>query len=294
LPRSGYINYSTIYISWLLISVFYHLPSLESMGERRASPSPLGPPRRAGQQQMWMHCRSTLLSVRRWTHFVCLLAPCPAGINIKADVGMWLVCFLGSLCLLGSLHALYGLLVSLRLLDPRLYSPTAGPTEVWSIVVMNSVNLAVACSVYYSFCGNAPLGSLEGHGWKEAVCHKWLHPVSASSHSAFTRWVIYGEATGTNSSASSSAHDSSSGAYSGGANGIPTPSSDGWAGPAPPPSPLPAADGSAAGSGRSSSFVQIDFPLDGKVSLRAVLTALALPCLGKCSAIWQAHASFVV
>ena len=43
------------------------------------------------------------------------------GINIKADVSMWLACFMGSLCTLGALHGLYGLAVSLRLLDPRLY-----------------------------------------------------------------------------------------------------------------------------------------------------------------------------
>ena len=28
----AYINYSTIYICWLLLAVFYHLPSLESLG----------------------------------------------------------------------------------------------------------------------------------------------------------------------------------------------------------------------------------------------------------------------
>ncbi len=48
-------------------------------------------------------------------------SPCPAGINIKADISMWLACFLGSLCTLGMLHALYGMLVTLRLLDPKLY-----------------------------------------------------------------------------------------------------------------------------------------------------------------------------
>lgn len=30
----GYINYSAVYICWLLMAVFYHLPSLESMGAR--------------------------------------------------------------------------------------------------------------------------------------------------------------------------------------------------------------------------------------------------------------------
>lgn len=30
----GYINFSAVYICWLLMAVFYHLPSLESMGAR--------------------------------------------------------------------------------------------------------------------------------------------------------------------------------------------------------------------------------------------------------------------
>lgn len=34
---------------------------------------------------------------------------------------MWLACFLGSLCILGLLHGLYGLAVALRLVHPRLY-----------------------------------------------------------------------------------------------------------------------------------------------------------------------------
>lgn len=115
------------------------------------------------------------------------------------------------------------------------------------MVLMNSVNLAVACSVYYSFCGNASPpggsgaaggggGSQEG-AWKEAVCHKWLHPVSASSHSAFTRWVIYGEAA-TNASAVAPPD--------GGGSRL-------WRN--------PLANASSSGG----SVLQIDFPLDGMV-----------------------------
>lgn len=47
--------------------------------------------------------------------------PLHAGVNIKADVSMWLACFLGSLATLGLLHGAYGLLVALCLLDPKLY-----------------------------------------------------------------------------------------------------------------------------------------------------------------------------
>ena len=108
---------------------------------------------------------------------------------------MWLACFLGSLCVLGLLHGAYGLAVMLRVLDPLLYAPMAGPREAWSIVLLNSVNLAVACSTFYSFCGNAAdggdLGAGQGGDWKAAVCHRWLQPVSVGGHSAFTRWVIY-------------------------------------------------------------------------------------------------------
>jgi hypothetical protein len=32
LPRSGQLNYYTLYISWLCTAVFYHLPSLETLG----------------------------------------------------------------------------------------------------------------------------------------------------------------------------------------------------------------------------------------------------------------------
>ncbi|KAL4423131.1 hypothetical protein ABPG77_004814 [Micractinium sp. CCAP 211/92] len=213
---SGYINYSTIYICWLLMAVFYHLPSLESM-----------------------------------------------GINIKADISMWLACFLGSLCTLGMLHALYGMLVTLRLLDPKLYSPMAGPREVWSIVVMNSFNLAVVCSTYYSFCGNASPGpglaslvvapgrntSQPNLDWKDAVCHKWLHPVSASSHSAFTRWVIYGEAASNETQAGAAAADAG--------NRL-------WRSP-------------AAAANASDSTLQIDFPLDGKGLLPIPATDLVSP-----------------
>ncbi|KAI7840166.1 hypothetical protein COHA_005949 [Chlorella ohadii] len=207
----GYINYSAVYICWLLMAVFYHLPSLESM-----------------------------------------------GINIKADVSMWLACFMGSLCTLGVLHGLYGLAVSLRVLDPRLYSPLAGTREVWSIVLMNSVNLAVVCSVYYSFCGNAPAGSVgPGGSLKEAVCLKWLHPVSASSHSAFTRWVVYGEASAAANASSVAAAAANASAAAAAA--------------------VVAVNGLAGGGNQTRSTLQVDFPLDGKGKLPVAAADLVSP-----------------
>ena len=203
---------------------------------------------------------------------------------------MCLACFLGSLCILGLLHGAYGLLVGLRLLDPRLYSPMAGAAEVWSIVLMNSVNLAVACATYYSFCGNASPadssggGGGGGAGWKEAVCHKWLHPVSASSHSAFTRFVIYGEAA----AAAAAAADDSGGigdvaaAVAGATAAAASKGRRLWFSPPPPPPPLSLS--------RISSFVQIDFPLDGKASGRSCCCCCwTWPPAGGSSSRAQAH-----
>ncbi len=127
--------------------------------------------------------------------------------------------------------------------------------------------LQVVCSTYYSFCGNASPGlglaslvvtpgrntSQPNLDWKEAVCHKWLHPVSASSHSAFTRWVIYGEAASNETQAGAAAADAG--------NRL-------WRSP-------------AAAANASDSTLQIDFPLDGKV--RRVLGCL---CAAG-SVMWQ-------
>ena len=89
---------------------------------------------------------------------------------------------------------------------------------MFSIVLLNSMNLAAACrcaacfmemirfcrqglthgawcSTYYSFCGNAgvqrnsePSGEL-----RQAVCSKWLHPIRLSDHPAYSGWVLVGE-----------------------------------------------------------------------------------------------------
>lgn len=97
------------------------------------------------------------------------------------------------------------------------------------------------CSVYYSFCGNAPADGMgPGGSLKEAVCLKWLHPVSASSHSAFTRWVVYGEASAAlNASAAAAA--------------------------------VAAVNGMAGGGNGTGRTLQVDYPLDGKVGRLVVV-----------------------
>ena len=68
-------------------------------------------------------------------------------------------------------------------------NPPARPTlfcpQAWSVVVLNSMTLALACSTYYSFCGNAAAGGGaqwgggSGQSVKALVCSRWLPPVTA-------------------------------------------------------------------------------------------------------------------
>jgi hypothetical protein len=137
------------------------------------------------------------------------------GLDIKADVSMLIAVFLGSLLVLSILNALYGLGVLFRILSPRLLDQNSGPRDAFTTVILNSVNLAIACSLYYSLCGNAPsdgefaaaaAGAAAGISpytnstnrdiVRNSVCGKWLHPLSAVQHPLFSAWVIYGEAVG--------------------------------------------------------------------------------------------------
>ncbi len=88
-----------------------------------------------------------------------------------------------------------------------------GSKQLWSLLVLNSAMLAVACSTYFSFCGNGltvsaaeraaaaaaagggPLrGSyLPGSYLRRAICSKWLHPVPTSQYPSFASWMLYGE-----------------------------------------------------------------------------------------------------
>ncbi|KAH7619432.1 hypothetical protein NADE_006274 [Nannochloris sp. 'desiccata'] len=129
------------------------------------------------------------------------------GLDIKADVSMLIAVFLGSLLILSIINALYGLAVLFRILSPRLLHQNSGPRDAFTTVILNSVNLAIACSLYYSLCGNAPSddefaiaggtashNSTHGDVVRNSVCEKWLHPLSAVQHPLFSAWVIYGEA----------------------------------------------------------------------------------------------------
>jgi hypothetical protein len=46
---------------------------------------------------------------------------------------------------LGALHGAHALLVALNLLAPRLRVASGGLAQAWSIILLNAMNLAVAC-----------------------------------------------------------------------------------------------------------------------------------------------------
>ena len=46
---------------------------------------------------------------------------------------------------LGALHGLHSLCVFFNVLRPRLYVAAGGLTAAWSVILLNAMNLAVAC-----------------------------------------------------------------------------------------------------------------------------------------------------
>jgi hypothetical protein len=67
------------------------------------------------------------------------------GIDVKADVSVLLTTLLGSLAVLASLHAAYGLAAALHLVEPVLHNPSAGLRQILSIVLLNATTMAIAC-----------------------------------------------------------------------------------------------------------------------------------------------------
>lgn len=141
------------------------------------------------------------------------------GFDVRADLSVLLTTFLLSLTTLGALTLVHGAAVALRALRPRLLAPTGG-RSVWVAVLLNSANLAVACSSYYSFCGNAAAAKGQHLGradLKTAVCGRWLAPLPAPEHPAFAGWVLYGEAVGAAGNATAAASGKGAGGEEGAA-----------------------------------------------------------------------------
>ena len=88
--------------------------------------------------------------------------------------------------------------MQLLLIRLRIISQVPGATrkELWNCVLLNSFCLAVACSTYYSLCGNggAALEAAAGQDpFRAAICAKWLAPISRNEFPRFAAWVLYGE-----------------------------------------------------------------------------------------------------
>ena len=122
------------------------------------------------------------------------------GFDIKADISMLLSSFLLSGAVLGGLSALCSAAVSLGWISPRLLRHTGTMGQLFSTIILNSFNLAVVSSTYYSFCGNGDVVSTDmmmnapqSGSIRDLVCGRWLHPLPSNRHPAFARWVIYVE-----------------------------------------------------------------------------------------------------
>ena len=113
--------------------------------------------------------------------------------------------------MLGAIYSARALLIYLRVLPPRLISsaPISWPSgaEAWSLLLLNSASMTLACSTYHSYCGNggragevqqgaprAGSGAGAGGGYLQAaICTKWLHPILTTDFPQFAAWMTYGE-----------------------------------------------------------------------------------------------------
>jgi hypothetical protein len=118
------------------------------------------------------------------------------GVDVRADLTVLLAAFAASLAVVGGGAAAAGAGAALRALPPRPRAAGAAPVTA---AVLSAWNLALACSTYYSFCGNADAAGAGPAGGapdpvRAAVCGRWLRPLPAARHPAYARWVLYGEA----------------------------------------------------------------------------------------------------
>jgi hypothetical protein len=143
--EQGYINFYSVYIAWLCSAVFLHLPSVGRLGvDFKADLSIL---------------LTTFLVSHTW---------CPAGAcgilhacsdsstctraphcRVRFTAGS---CLQVTLVAVGIAHGLHGLAVTLHIMAPSLYNPSAGKKEIASIALLNSVTLAVACRLATDGC----------------------------------------------------------------------------------------------------------------------------------------------
>lgn len=170
--KPSYSNFSRWYIAWILVAALYHLPSFQSM-----------------------------------------------GVDLRMNLSLFLTIYVSSIIFLTVFHILF-----LGLWYIGLVSRVAGRRpELWTII-QNCAVLSIACCVFYSHCGNRAILKqrpferkssgwfslwkkeerntwiakfLRIHEFKDQICSSWFAPVgSANDYPLLSKWVIYGEGSG--------------------------------------------------------------------------------------------------
>ncbi|KAG2491434.1 hypothetical protein HYH03_010220 [Edaphochlamys debaryana] len=262
--KRGYINFSALYIVWLCSAVFYHLPSLESLGVDvktdvsmlivvfLSSLAALTALAALHTAAVWLR----LLPRRAYLPDQTSGSPGAPGPVVGVGAGAALGPGPGHGSSAGA-GAGSGLAVppgaALGSGRPAGGAGAAGAAggagqgrlrDLWTLLLLNSAVIALACSTYHSFCGNGNVVIGQDTGaFRAAVCAKWLHPILTAEYPRFASVMLYGEG------AAASRMDCATRL-----NGTGRPTANGST-----------ANGSTAnGSTANGSFITIDFPFDGR------------------------------
>lgn len=141
------------------------------------------------------------------------------GVDLRMNLSLFLTIYVSSIIFLIVFHILF-----LGLWYIGLVSRVAGRRpELWTII-QNCAVLSIACCVFYSHCGNRAILKqrpferkssgwfslwkkeerntwiakfLRIHEFKDQICSSWFAPVgSANDYPLLSKWVIYGEGSG--------------------------------------------------------------------------------------------------
>ncbi|KAI5656186.1 hypothetical protein M9H77_24979 [Catharanthus roseus] len=173
--KPSYSNFSRWYIAWILVAALYHLPSFQSM-----------------------------------------------GVDLRMNLSLFLTIYISSILFLLVFHIIF-----LGLWYLGLVARVAGKRPEILTILQNCAVLSIACCVFYSHCGNRAIlrerpferrnsfwfslwKKEEVNTWiakflrmnelKDEICSSWFAPVgSASDYPLLSKWVIYGELTGSGS-----------------------------------------------------------------------------------------------
>ncbi|KAF5843712.1 hypothetical protein DUNSADRAFT_8227 [Dunaliella salina] len=155
----GYINFTSLYIVWLIGAVFYHLPSLESMGVNIKADVSL---------MIVISLGSLVVLIALWFVHVLMVQFKLLTPKVSLAAGAWSPKVLSSLLLnsvvLGAMCSTYHSFCGNGLLKG------GGISSL-----------------------NAGSFNEDGENLKSAVCAKWLHPILTSQYPWFSSFMLFGE-----------------------------------------------------------------------------------------------------